>query len=97
MGKDRSTPEAAAASFGIGHIERHMFLCAGPDCTSEKRGEETWAEVNAWRLSLHQEFDRAVAATALPDRPDYERANAFLVRARLSMVKHLDEHTLEGP
>lgn len=42
MGKDRSTPEAAAASFGVGHIERHMFLCAGPDCTSEKDGEETW-------------------------------------------------------
>lgn len=42
MGKDRSTPEAAAASFGVGHIERHMFLCAGPDCASEKDGEETW-------------------------------------------------------
>ncbi len=42
MGKDRSTPEAAAASFGVGHIERHMFLCAGPDCVSEARGEETW-------------------------------------------------------
>ena len=42
MGKDRTTPEAAAASFGVGHIDRHLFVCLGPDCTSEKQGEETW-------------------------------------------------------
>jgi predicted nucleotidyltransferase len=51
-----------------------------------KRGELPWEEVNAWRLALHAEFDRAVESTALPDRPDYEKANAFLVRARRSMV-----------
>ena len=45
-----------------------------------------WAEVDAWRLALHQEFDRALQATALPDRPDYEKANAFLVWARRTMV-----------
>ncbi|MEO7192786.1 MAG: hypothetical protein ABI051_17200 [Vicinamibacterales bacterium] len=42
MGKDRSSPEAAAASFGIGRIVRHVLLCAGPDCVSSKHGEETW-------------------------------------------------------
>lgn len=47
-----------------------------------KRGEVPWEETEKWRLSLHDEFDRALAGTALPDRPDYERANAFLVKAR---------------
>jgi hypothetical protein len=51
-----------------------------------KRGEMEWAEVDAWRLALHKEFDRALETTTLPDRPDYERANAFLVRARRAMV-----------
>ena len=47
-----------------------------------RRGEMPWGEANAWRLALHREFDAAYAATRLPERPDYERVNAFLVRAR---------------
>jgi len=47
-----------------------------------RRGEMPWDEVNAWRLSLHKEFDAAYADTGLPERPDYERVNAFLIRAR---------------
>lgn len=47
-----------------------------------RRGRLPWDEVNAWRLSLHKEFDAAFAATALPERPDYERVNAFLIKAR---------------
>jgi (2Fe-2S) ferredoxin len=42
MPKDRTTPEAAAAAFGIGKIERHMFVCAGPDCSTPEQGAETW-------------------------------------------------------
>jgi (2Fe-2S) ferredoxin len=42
MGKDRSTPEAAAASFGIGHLSRHFFLCAGPDCVDSDEGQAAW-------------------------------------------------------
>ena len=52
-----------------------------------KRAELAWPEVNEWRLALHKEFDRALESTSLPDRPDYEKANAFLVRARRSMMK----------
>ena len=52
-----------------------------------RRGELPWAEVNAWRLDLHRAFDAAYEATALPERPDYARANAFLIRARRSMVR----------
>ncbi len=51
-----------------------------------RQGEMPWEEVNAWRLSLHQKFDAAFAVTHLPERPDYEQANAFLIRARRSMV-----------
>lgn len=51
-----------------------------------KRGEMNWEEVNALRLSLHKEFDVAFASTKLPERPNYERANEFLVNARRSMV-----------
>jgi predicted nucleotidyltransferase len=51
-----------------------------------RRGELAWAEVNTWRLSLHKEFDAALAVTHLPERPDYEAANQFLIKARRSMV-----------
>jgi predicted nucleotidyltransferase len=44
-----------------------------------------WDEVNAWRLSLHADFDRAFAQTRLPDRPDYERVNTFLIPTRCAM------------
>jgi uncharacterized protein len=52
-----------------------------------RRGEMPWDEVNAWRLSLHKEFDAAYADTGLPERPDYERVNAFLIRARRASAK----------
>jgi predicted nucleotidyltransferase len=55
-----------------------------------KRGEMAWDEVNAWRLALHRELDAAYAATRLPERPDYEWANDFLVRARRSAVRQGD-------
>lgn len=42
MPKERTTPEAAAAAFGVGRIVRHVFVCAGPDCTSPEQGAATW-------------------------------------------------------
>ncbi len=47
-----------------------------------KRGELPWVETEKWRRSLHKDFDRALVETKLPDRPDYEKANAFLIKAR---------------
>ncbi len=52
-----------------------------------RNGQMPWDEVNVWRLELHRQFDEAFRTTTLPDRPDYEAANAFLVKARRSMVK----------
>ena len=51
-----------------------------------KQGEMTWEEVDAWRLDLHRRFDAAYERTDLPDRADYDVANAFLIKARQSMV-----------
>jgi uncharacterized protein len=51
-----------------------------------KRGEVPFEQCDAWRLGLHTEFDDAFATTSLPDRPDYERANDLLIRARRSVV-----------
>lgn len=51
-----------------------------------KRGEVAWGETEKWRLRLHVEFDRALAETKLPDRPDYERANTLLVKARRAAI-----------
>jgi hypothetical protein len=47
-----------------------------------KRGEMPWDETEKWRLSLHSEFDKTLEKTKLPERPDYERANDFLIKAR---------------
>jgi uncharacterized protein len=53
---------------------------------SIKRGEAPFEEVEAWRLALHREFDAAAQTTKLPDRPDYARANALLLKARRSVT-----------
>jgi hypothetical protein len=47
-----------------------------------RRGEVPWEEVEAWRLRLHHELDAALETTSLPEHPDYQRANDFLLRAR---------------
>jgi predicted nucleotidyltransferase len=47
-----------------------------------RREEVPWNDVEKWRLSLHQEFNAAFETTKLPERPDYERTNAFLISAR---------------
>lgn len=50
-------------------------------------GATNWDEVNAWRLALHREFDTAFAVTKLPEQPDYERVNDYLIRARREQVR----------
>lgn len=55
-----------------------------------KRGEVPFAEADAWRKRLQVEFEQAFQQTTLADRPDYERVNAFLIRARkLALQKEL--------
>jgi hypothetical protein len=47
-----------------------------------KRGEMSFTDADAWRKELQHNFESAFKTTQLPDRPDYERANAFLIDAR---------------
>ena len=35
-------PDVMAANFGVGHLQRHIFVCLGPDCVDKDEGEETW-------------------------------------------------------
>ena len=56
-----------------------------------KRGEVPWPELDAWRKELHHDFERALAETKLPERPDYEAANQFLIKARRKVVEVKNE------
>jgi len=47
-----------------------------------KRGQMPFSEADNWRKELQKKFESAFQNTSLPDRPDYERANAFLIDAR---------------
>jgi predicted nucleotidyltransferase len=51
-----------------------------------KAGAVPWREVNDWRGELHKDFERALSETKLPERPDYEKANEFLLKARREAV-----------
>jgi predicted nucleotidyltransferase len=57
-----------------------------------KRGEVAWAEVDEWRKELHRDFEAALAVTKLPERPDYEAANGFLIKARREMANLTQHH-----
>jgi hypothetical protein len=49
-------------------------------------GAVAWETVEAWRHELHRALDEAYRGTRLPDRPDYDAANDFLIKARRSVV-----------
>jgi len=51
-----------------------------------RAGAVPWEEIEAWRHHLHRELDQAYQNTRLPERPDYEAANAFLLQARRSAL-----------
>ena len=54
-----------------------------------KRGELPWPDLNTWRKELHTDFERALSETKLPERPDYETANRFLIKARREMANSI--------
>jgi hypothetical protein len=54
-----------------------------------KRGELPWTDVNVWRKELHHDFERALAETKLPERPDFEAVNQFLIKARREIAKEV--------
>jgi (2Fe-2S) ferredoxin len=34
-----------AGRFGVGRLQRHLLLCAGPDCVDPAAGEQVWEYV----------------------------------------------------
>jgi uncharacterized protein len=47
-----------------------------------KSGQMAWDQIESWRLRLHAEFENAYSNATLPERPDYDRASDFLIKAR---------------
>lgn len=58
-----------------------------PALLSIKAGQMRWEEVEAWRCALHVDFDRAFEQTSLPEKPNYERVNQFLMKARRAAIE----------
>jgi len=97
-GRDTRPPNQVEAchapdpAIAVGHHRPSRRVRAGGDRRHRERllairdGATGWDKVNAWRLELHREFDAAFAATKLPEQPDYQRVNEYLIRARRSMV-----------
>jgi predicted nucleotidyltransferase len=52
-----------------------------------KSGQVPWEEVEEWRKELHRDFEAALATTTLPERPDYESANRYLIEARRELAR----------
>jgi (2Fe-2S) ferredoxin len=51
--KKDQLPEEAAASFGVGKLRRHLFICIGPDCVDPAAGEESWNYVKSRMKQLN--------------------------------------------
>jgi len=39
---DKYPPEVMASKFGVGSLQRHLFICLGPDCADPAEGEKSW-------------------------------------------------------
>jgi uncharacterized protein len=77
-----------AGIHALQHGEIRVDVGSQRDLLSEiKSGAMPWDEVELLRLQLHAEFDAAFEQTKLPERPDYERASAFLVNARRAAME----------
>jgi uncharacterized protein len=49
-------------------------------------GRLSWKEFHGWRSQLMEEFEAAAGGSRLPDLPDQRRVEAFLLKARRSVV-----------
>jgi hypothetical protein len=66
-------------------LEATLVVDVGPHrdrLLAVKRGEIPWDEVERWRLSLHEELDRALQQTILPATPDVAKVDDWLRSVR---------------
>ena len=78
LGHQRSCARASSPVRVEEHRDRLLAI---------RDGGVPWEDVDAWRLDLHGDLDAAYASTRLPERPDYEAANRFLLKARRSAAQ----------
>lgn len=74
------------AALREGHVAVRVEPADRDRLLAIKRGEIPFDEVEQMRLKLHEQFDAAAQTSPLPERPDYKRANDFLLKARRAMV-----------
>ena len=57
MTKKLDKAKKEAEKRGIGSYERHILLCLGPDCCTQKEGEEAWAQLKKRTAQLNGSSD----------------------------------------
>ena len=71
---------------GVNVLEKEdVTVDVGPDrdrLMAIKRGEVSFEDADAWRIELQKKLTTAFDNTDLPERPNYERANELLIKAR---------------
>ncbi|MEU4195107.1 nucleotidyltransferase domain-containing protein [Kribbella sp. NPDC026611] len=66
-------------------LEATLTVDVGPHrdrLLAVKRGDLPWDEVERWRLSLHEELDKALQQTILPATPDVTKVDRWLREVR---------------
>ncbi|WP_238164524.1 DNA polymerase beta superfamily protein [Kribbella pittospori] len=66
-------------------LEAKLVVDAGPyreRLLAVRRGELPWPEVEQWRLTLHEDLDKALQQTVLPATPDVARIDSWLRSVR---------------
>ncbi len=51
-----------------------------------KRGEMSWEDLQRHRQQMTQDFEAALDSTSLPNEPDFDQVDEFLIRARRSVI-----------
>ncbi|MEM7314042.1 MAG: nucleotidyltransferase domain-containing protein [Planctomycetota bacterium] len=74
------------------HVLREGFVAVEVGQHREKllaiRNEEMpWEGIEDWRKRLHTDFAAAFESSKLPDRPDYESVNTYLIEARRAAME----------
>lgn len=57
--KQSKSMDQIAEQLGIGKFDTHLFICIGPDCCSEEKGESAWKAVKKTVKALNPDLQNA--------------------------------------